>query len=119
MLNLGKFLFHKKSDKLYHTGVSGDKLPGYFTDSLAQSDLIQTAPENAILGVFTDSTSAKYLVVVNKDFNKAMHATITLKSAKNISEFNKKTNATKQISGSSASIQCQIPAGDCAVYVIK
>ena len=119
VLNLGEFLFNKKSDKLYHTGVSSDKLQGYFTDSLAQSDLIKSAPENAILGVFTDSTSAKYLVVVNKDFSKAMNATITLKSAKNISEFNKKTNATSQISGSSASISCQIPAGDCAVYVIK
>ncbi len=119
VLNLGNFLFHKKSDKLYHTGVSSDKLQGYFTDSLAQSDLIKSAPENAILGIFTDNTSAKYLVVVNKDFNKAMNATITLKSAKNISEFNKKTNTTNQISGSSASIKCQIPAGDCAVYVIK
>ncbi len=119
VLNLGNFLFDKKSDKLYHTSVSDDKLVGYFTDSLAQSDLIQAAPDSAILGVFTDNTSAKYLVVVNKDFSKAMNATITLKSAKNISEFNKKTNKTTQISGSSSTIQCQIPAGDCAVYVIK
>ncbi|MHB1452594.1 MAG: hypothetical protein ACYCYM_01390 [Saccharofermentanales bacterium] len=119
VLNLGRFLFTKKSSKLYHTGVSENKLPGYFVDDLAASDLIGSAPDDAIIGVFTDNTAAKYLVIVNKNFKESMNFDLTLKSEKKVKEFNKKTNESTQISASTDSIHLQIAAGDCAIYIIE
>lgn len=117
--NLGDYLFSKTSDKLYHTGVSPDKLVGYFVDDLASSDLILSAPEGLVIGVFKDSTQAKSLVVVNKDFTKTLYGQLKLKGMKNVKRFNKSTKEITQISSATDTLNLQIPAGDCEIFIIQ
>jgi len=119
VVNLGNFLFGKTSSKLYHTGVSADKIVGYFIDSLAADDLIQSLPNGVIAGVFTDCSTMKYLVIANKNFTGTLTGTLALKSAKKVSSYNKTTNTNFLVSARIQNVPLNIPAGDCSVFVIE
>lgn len=117
--NIGNYLFGKQAEQLYHTGVSSTNRTRYYLDNLSSSALINTAPNDLIIGVFGDAGTTKYLMITNKNFSAAKTGTITLKSLKKVSQFNKSTNTTTVLSTSTTSIAISIPAGDAALYIIE
>lgn len=117
--NVGNYLFGKLSENLYHTGVSSTNRARYYLDNMSSSALLNTAPNDLIIGVFGDAGTTKYLMVTNKSFSATKTGTITLKSLKKVSEFNKSMNTSTVLSTSTASIAISIPPGDAALYIIE
>lgn len=117
--NIGNFLLNKQSEKLYHTGVSTLNRARYYLDQFSLSTLLNTAPNDLIIGVFGDTGTAKTLLVTNKSFSAAKTGNITLKSLKKVSEFNKSTGATTLLSNSTTSIAISLPPGGAALYIIE
>jgi len=123
ILTVGRYLFDKNSKKIYHTGLPSDGKDYnslYYIDNLAQSDLIASATDGLIIGIFEDGkTSAKYMLIVNKFFNAKKTGTITLKSGKSIEKLNTDNGKTETVSASSNTISYSLEKGSGAVYVIK
>lgn len=117
--NVGNFLLDKQSEKLYHTGVSTLNRTRYYLDQFSLSTLLNTAPNDLVIGVFGDSSTTKTLLVTNKNFSATKTGTITLKSLKKVSEFNKSNGTTTLLSNSTTSIAISLPPGGAALYIIE
>ena len=67
VMTVGRFLFDKTPDKIYHTGLSSDNLNRlYFLDDINNSDLVSSAPAKIIISIFKDNSSKRYMLVANK-----------------------------------------------------
>ena len=95
--------------------VDTTNVPRENIDSLR---LIFRIPNGSIVGVFGDGTAQKYVLVVNKDYNKAMTGELKLRAAKKVQLYSHDTDKTAAVSASADTIVLNIPAGDCALYVI-
>lgn len=124
IVNIGNLLFGKKSEKIYHTGFGfienwNNKLDDkFYLDRISASDLISSAPDDLIISQFAGDNGEKYLVVVNKNYNKSASGTLKLKTSKSVSLFDAQNN-TKNILGNISKISLNIPAGEGVVYIIK
>lgn len=116
--NLGDYLFEKETENLYHFGIKKANQVLFNLDKVEDSALIADAPSGSIVGVFGDGTAKKYVLVVNKDYNKAMTGELKLRAAKKVQLYNHDTDKTAAVSASADTVALNIPAGDCALYVI-
>jgi len=124
VLNLGNFLFDKKSKQMYHFGILPQNHALYDLDSIEASDLIASAPDNSIVSVFTDQTpnpggDKVYVLVVNKDYNNPMTGNLKLKYYSEVDYYNKTDDTTQNVANSTASIALNIPSGDAALFIIE
>ncbi|CAL1520170.1 hypothetical protein [Chitinophaga sp. MM2321] len=117
--HIGNFLFNKQSEELYQTGILAQNQNRYYLDKIDSSDLLHTAPDNLVIGLFGDSTTTKYVLVTNKNFSAETDGVITLRRTAKVSEFNKTTNTTAILSNSTDSIIIQLPPGEAALYIIE
>ncbi len=116
--NLGDYLFEKETENLYHFGIKKANQVLFNLDKVEDSALIAGAPDGSIVGVFGDGTAKKYVLVVNKDYNNAMTGELKLREAKKVELYSHDTDKTTQVSASTDAVTLNIPAGDCALYVI-
>jgi|GEM_PF-941532 len=122
VMNLGNFLFDKKSKQIYHFGILPQNHALYDLDLIENSDLIASAPDKSIVSVFTDSSpnsDKAYVLVVNKDYNNPMTGNLKLKYYSDVDAYNKTDDTTQSVSNSTASIALNIPSGDAALFVIE
>lgn len=120
VMTVGRFLFDKNDEKIYHTGLWSPSLNRiYFLDDLRGSDLIESAPEHLIISIFADKKpSARYMLVVNKDYRAANTGEIILKSERNVGLLNK-TDGTIGNIGLCKGLQLNLQPGDGELYVIE
>jgi len=122
IMNIGKLLFARKSEKIYHTGFSAtDVLLGinnkFYLDKLSNSDLISSAPDDLIISQF-DGEDGKYLLVVNKNYVSSAVGNLTIKTQKRVSQFNANNGVYTNL-GTIDSIKLNIQPGEGVVYIIK
>ena len=116
--NIGDLLFDKTNAALYQTGLSTYNNNIYYLNALGDSPWINSAPDNLIIGVFTDSSNT-YLAVVNKDHTASIQGRLELKNAFSVSQYMADINETRSLSDSSSSIDLSIGAGDIAVFILS
>ncbi len=116
--NIGNLLFNKKSSEIYHFGLSKEVEATYFLSDLSKSAIISDAPDGTIVSVFTDNTKAKYVMVVNKDYKKAVKGNLVLKKSATIEEYNKTTNKFSTLFSGTNAVYMNIQPGNCVLYRI-
>ena len=90
VMTVGRFLFDKNDEKIYHTGLWSPSLNRiYFLDDLRGSDLIESARAFDYQHFCGQKPSARYMLVVNKDYRAANTGEIILKSERNVGLLNK------------------------------
>ncbi|MFD0715900.1 S-layer homology domain-containing protein [Paenibacillus sp. GCM10027626] len=119
VMNLGNLLFDKQSKQIYHFGIAENKRQPYFLDDVGKGNLIESAPDNAIVSVFGDSTSTAYVLVVNKDYKQPMTGQLNLKVPGQVKRYDKTNNTSQVVSNLSNSIDLQIAKGDAELYMIE
>ena len=118
VMAVGNFLFDKKSSFVYHTGLSTEYFDDFYLDSISESALINSASDDLIISVFEDDTETKYMLVVNKDTEKAAAVNIVLDNIMTVSKFNK--SGGNEISvGNSDTISFELAAGSGELYILK
>lgn len=63
---VGDLLYDKQNIAIHHTGLSAGYDSTYYLDPLSASPYIASAPDNLIIGVFSDGDNI-YLAIANKD----------------------------------------------------
>ncbi len=116
--NLGDLLFDKSTEELYHFGIRKTNRTAYFLDDPEGSALISDAPSGSIVGVFGDGTERKYVLVVNKSYTDAMTGTLVFRSARKISRYDHVTGLTAPLADAADSVPLDVPAGDCALFIV-
>jgi hypothetical protein len=114
---LGDLLLHKQSEKLYQTGIMPENNELYFLDRMEASDLLVSAPDNLVIGVFGDDSAAKYLLIANMSHSSQVEGKVKLRKPANVLEVNRQQVA--DIANRTASINIKLPAGMGALYIIK
>lgn len=117
--NVGNLFFQKKPSEIYHFGLTKTQEESYFLDDVSKSSVISDAPDKTIVSVFTDNTSAKYVMVVNKDYTKVVKGNLVLKKSATIEEYNKVTNKFSALFSGSSAVYMNIKPGDCVIYRIS
>lgn len=117
--NVGNFLFNKTSEKLYQTGLNTQNNTAYFLDKISDSDLIASAPDHLIIGVFSDSTSKKYILVTNKSHDTRVTGSIGLKRNIQIGIFDKKINKENDLNETSNSLDVNLLPGEAILYILN
>ena len=114
--NIGNLLFNAKRSGIYHTAGYSNPASAYL-DDIKKSTVISSAPTEGsglILSTFTEGNKT-YLVVYNKDYQKAVSGTIKLKKAYSVAKFD--ASAKKMGTAASAStIQINLEKAGIQVY---
>ena len=122
IMNIGNLLLGRKSEKIYHTGFGiADILMGinnkFYLDTLSNSDIISSAPDDLIISQFEENDEI-YLLVINKNYVSSITGNLTLQAEKSVSQFNAQNRTTTNL-GTVDSIKLNIPAGEGVVYIIR
>ena len=118
VLHLGKLLFKMKPQAIYHTGLSAELVKAYSLNTMGDAACpFKTAPDGLIISTFISGKDT-YLVVVNKDYTRAVSGTLTLTHSRTVGQYDKATDKTSSLSGGTERINLSIPAGDCVVYCL-
>lgn len=126
VMTVGNYLFDKKPDKLYQTGLSPvegiakslEKV--YFTDDAAQSELFAAMPAgHAIVSTFKDDTARTYVVIVNRHCTESLTDTLTLRSDKKVSALRIADGSEQPVSDSTSTISFQLEPGGLALYILE
>ena len=116
--HLGQLLFTQRAKAIYHTGLSAALIKAYSLNTVGDADCpFVSAPDGLIIGTFTGSRGTT-LVVVNKDYTRAVSGTLTLTAACAVQSYDKATDKAKTLSAKTDRIALSVPAGDCAVYFL-
>ncbi len=116
--NIGGYLFDKEPEALYHSGLSSEMEAAYFLDAAGESSLIAGMPENLIIGLFRQG-DVRVLVAVNKDYRSAVSGDLMLREKKKVGIFDSSTGAAVSGSDPTDRIPLELPAGECAVYILE
>lgn len=117
--NVGNFLFDKIPEKLYHTGLNAQNNTAYFLDKISESDLIASAPDHLIIGVFSGIGSKKYILVTNKSHDTRVSGSIGLKRNIKIGVFDKKINKENDLNETLNALDVNLLPGDAILYVLN
>lgn len=117
--NLGNFLFDKQSEEIFHFGLDTDTQNQYYLDRTNLSDVVKNGPDGSIVSVFRDKTNKKYVLVVNKDYKQSLNGTLTLKTNKKVTRYQHSNDTKSVVANSTAAIGLNIPAGECALFILE
>lgn len=115
--NIGNFLLHTRSEKIYHTGLNSTLQAGYFCDSFLESTILNEAPDNLIIGILIKDDT-RFVVVTNKDHGKSVSGKLKFNQDYTVSIFNPSTNSTSS-SLFTSEMNISLEAGGIAVFVLK
>ena len=119
-MTVGQFLYDKKSENIYHSGVGNLALVrgNYFIDDLSKSTLLSEIPTESIVSVFSDKAGGKYIMIANKDYAYPTEGRLVFRTPQKLSKFNAAANRLETPSKVLSSIEMKIPAGGYALYKI-
>lgn len=120
--NIGNYLFDKKSEKIYHTGIKSNdsKLNLYFLDDFENSELLKFAPPNLVIGIFSNQfTNKKYVCISNLRHDANIEGDIELKQSKKISLYDAEKNNEILISYSTDLFGIRLSPGEGALYILE
>lgn len=118
--SIGNLLLDKTPVGLYHGGLTTAEEQQYYLDPLESSSLIAGIPSSLIAGIFRDSGSeVYYLVLVNKNYQQPMVGTLSLRQTHRVSLYDGGSGQTTLVSSSANTIALSLPAGECAVYILE
>ena len=117
---LGSILIKLTSQNVYHSlnvPMGGTKLPA--------NALVKSVCDNAdlVVGLFKDDTDADYIMLMNKDYNKSLTATVTLnRTVEQLEYFDTDTgkweNVNYQNTAEGVVFECNLLAGGGKLFVL-
>ena len=119
---LGNTLMALESTILYH---SDDLLPGCeymqgLKNDISESEILTgTLPKRCSVGEFADAYGNKYIMIVNRDYENELHATLDLKSDYRIYEVSKKDGEQNVISDSARTLDVNLGLGDAVLLRVQ
>lgn len=118
---VGDFLLDKQSEYIYHTGIAAGNDALYYLDAMADSDLLEDAPANLVIGVFKGTGRTRYILVANKDHLSETNGELRFRQPvdMDIMEPAAQRNATRTVIRNKRSVFIHLPAGAGALYIIK
>ena len=117
--NIGNVLLNKKSEKLYHTGntITEQLRNAYFLDKLSDSEIIKSAPNDLIIGIFPGKgVNDKYVLISNKSHTATINGEVALKTSRKIIAYNKSTNTENTIEKLTNKFQLNLLPGEGKLY---
>ena len=119
---LGNTLMALESTILYH---SDDLLPGCeymegLKNDISESEIFSgTLPKRCSVGEFADSYGNKYIMILNRDYEKELSATLTLRSDYRIYEVSKKDGSQSVIADSARELKIDLGLGDAVLLRVQ
>ena len=113
---VGDLLYDKQNIAIHHTGLSAGYDSTYYLDPLSASPYIASAPDNLIIGVFSDGDNI-YLAIANKDHTAGVSGSVALKYETPLAQFLPDSGDTQSL-GTGSRLSLSLEAGGIAVYVL-
>ncbi len=113
---VGDLLYDKQNIAIHHTGLSAGYDSTYYLDPLSASPYIASAPDNLIIGVFSDGDNI-YLAIANKDHTAGVSGSVALKYETPLAQFLPDSGDTRAL-GTGSRLSLSLEAGGIAVYVL-
>ena len=120
--NIGNVLLNKKSEKLYHTGsaITEQLRNAYFLDKLSDSEIIKSAPNDLIIGIFPGKdVNDKYVLISNKSHTATVNGEVALKTSRKIIAYNKSTDTENTIEELTNKFQLNLLPGEGKLYRLE
>ena len=119
---LGNTLMALESTIIYH---SDDLLPGCeymegLKNDISESEIFSgTLPKRCSVGEFEDAYGNKYAMILNRDYEKELSATLTLRSDYRIYEVSKKDGSQSVIADSARELKIDLGLGDAVLLRVQ
>ena len=120
---IGNLIYNATSTEIYHPRLDSQYTSSYYLSDVSESALISSfntsgsRNRNIICSVFEDSSNY-YVLFVNKSVDSSANYYVSLKTARDIAEFNVADN-TIGAANSSSTLSGTVGAGDISVYVLS
>ena len=89
----------------------------YVEVAISESELVESASDFCIVSEFSDASDNKYLLIVNRQHDKAAEGKITLRNGMQVSAFDKATGSLRSPYRTDE-IAVSLPAGDAAAFIL-
>lgn len=118
---LGDFLLDKQSEHIYHTGIAPGNNALYYLDAMTDSNLLEDAPANLVIGVFRGTGSTRYLLVANKNHLSETSGELRFRQPVDMDILDPaaQRHTVKTVIRKTRSAFIHLPAGAGALYIIK
>ena len=122
---LGNTLMALTNHAVYHSrdlmpfGKYGEIYKTY-ADEIANSEILEgTLPERTSVGAFSDDYGNRYIFVLNREFEKELHAQIPLKGDFNIYEVSRDDGKQHLISENARAVNVDLACGDAVLLRVQ
>lgn len=118
---LGNTLMALDSKLVYHSAdlLPGDKLMAEWCDSIEDSTLFTELPKRVSVGEFADAYGNKYIMVLNRDYEKALDTEIAMNSKYRVYEVSKVDGSQSVVDDATDSLKLKLAPGDATLLRIQ
>jgi len=113
--NLGKTLLHLTSRAIYHGGAVEDP----YADAVKTSKILEDLPEHISAGLLEDAEGRCYLLVMNRDFEKPVSASVSFREPQRVYEVDKGDGSQRIFLENSLTLPVNLAPGDGALYRLQ
>ena len=110
-----------ESTAVYHSAdlLPGDKFMAEWCDTIADSTLFTELPKRTSVGEFKDAYGNKYIMVLNRDYEKALNAEIAMNGDYRLYEVSKVDGKQSVIADSTATLKLDLKPGDAILLRVQ